>query len=83
MAMAHDLLVTVEENVIAGARAPPAPSPGALKLAPAMLHWPAGQIHRPWRPAKLLSLQGLDCGGIPGLISRRLQQCRSGLEKTA
>jgi 1-deoxy-D-xylulose-5-phosphate synthase len=76
MAMAHDLLVTVEENVIAGgAGAACAEALAGLKLAPAMLHLglPDKFIDH-GDPAKLLSLQGLDAAGIQASISRRLQQ---------
>ncbi|HEX4327092.1 MAG TPA: 1-deoxy-D-xylulose-5-phosphate synthase [Burkholderiales bacterium] len=86
MAMAHDLLVTVEENVIAGgAGAACAEALAGLKLAPAMLHLglPDKFIDH-GDPGKLLSLQGLDAAGIQASISRRLQQMPvPALKKTA
>ncbi|HEY4372963.1 MAG TPA: 1-deoxy-D-xylulose-5-phosphate synthase [Burkholderiales bacterium] len=76
MAHAHDLLVTVEENVIAGgAGAACAEALAALELATPMLHLglPDAFIDH-GDPAKLLALQGLDAAGIQASISRRVQQ---------
>ena len=86
MANTHDLLVTVEENVVAGgAGAACAEALAAAGLAVPMLH-----LGLPDRfidhgdPAKLLSLQGLDAAGIQASITRRTQQMPvPALKKTA
>jgi 1-deoxy-D-xylulose-5-phosphate synthase len=86
LARTHELLVTVEENVIAGgAGAACAEALAAAGLAVPMLH-----LGLPDRfidhgdPAKLLSLQGLDAAGIQASITRRTQQMPvPALKKTA
>jgi 1-deoxy-D-xylulose-5-phosphate synthase len=76
MALSHDLLVTVEENVVAGgAGAACAEALAGLKLATPMLHLGLpDQFIDHGDPAKLLALQGLDAAGIQASISRRIQQ---------
>jgi len=86
MAVGHDLLVTVEENVIAGgAGAACAEALAGLKLATPMLHLGLpDQFIDHGDPAKLLALQGLDAAGIQASISRRIQQMPvPALKKTA
>ena len=76
MALSHELLVTVEENVIAGgAGAACAESLAAQRIEIPMLH-----LGLPDRfidhgdPAKLLSLAGLDAAGIRASILARMKQ---------
>ncbi|MDB5803636.1 MAG: 1-deoxy-D-xylulose-5-phosphate synthase [Betaproteobacteria bacterium] len=86
MAVGHDLLVTVEENVIAGgAGAACAEALAGLKLATPMLYLGLpDQFIDHGDPAKLLALQGLDAAGIQASISRRVQQMPvPALKKTA
>jgi 1-deoxy-D-xylulose-5-phosphate synthase len=86
MAKSHDLLVTVEENVVAGgAGAACAEALAATGLSTPMLHLglPDKFIDH-GDPAVLLSLQGLDAAGIQASITRRLQQSPvSALKKSA
>ena len=86
LANTHELLVTVEENVIAGgAGAACAEALAAAGLSTSMLHLglPDKFIDH-GDPAKLLALQGLDAAGIQASISRRLQQMPvPALKKTA
>ena len=75
LALSHDLLVTVEENVIAGG----AGSACAEALHAAGLETPTLHLGLPdafidhGDPAKLLSLQGLDAAGIGASIAARLK----------
>jgi 1-deoxy-D-xylulose-5-phosphate synthase len=86
MAKSHDLLVTVEENVVAGgAGAACAEALAATGLATPMLHLglPDKFIDH-GDPVMLLSLQGLDAAGIQASITRRLQQAPvAALKRTA
>jgi len=86
LALSHDLIVTVEENVIAGG----AGSACAEALAAAGIAVPMLHLGLPDKfvdhgdPVKLLSLQGLDAAGIEASIARRLQEMPiPGLKKTA
>jgi len=75
LTLTHELLVTVEENVVAGgAGSACAEALSAAGLAVQMLHLglPDKFIDH-GDPVKLLSLQGLDAPGIQASISRRIQ----------
>jgi 1-deoxy-D-xylulose-5-phosphate synthase len=86
LALGHDLVVTVEENVVAGG----AGSGCAEALNAAGIATPVLHLGLPDKfidhgdPAKLLALQGLDAAGIQASIAARIKQIpRAGLKKTA
>ncbi|MFN0160997.1 MAG: 1-deoxy-D-xylulose-5-phosphate synthase [Burkholderiales bacterium] len=86
MAMSHGLIVTVEENVVAGgAGAACAEALAAAGIAVPMLHLGLPDVFVDHGdPAKLLSLQGLDAAGLAKTIAERVARMpRRELRKTA
>ncbi len=85
LALSHDLLVTVEENVIAGG----AGAACAEALDAASITVPLLLLGLPDRfvdhgdPAKLLALEGLDAAGIRKSIEARLNHDALPLKKSA
>ena len=85
LALSHDLIVTVEENVIAGG----AGSACAEALKAAGIEVPMLLLGLPDRfvdhgdPAKLLALEGLDAAGIRQSIEKRINSVTPALKKTA
>jgi 1-deoxy-D-xylulose-5-phosphate synthase len=85
MAMQHDLIVTVEENVIAGG----AGSACAEALQAAGIEIPLLLLGLPDRvidhgdPAKLLAMVGLDAAGIRRSIEARISTLTPLLKKSA
>ncbi len=85
LAMSHDLIVTVEENVIAGG----AGAACAEALSAASIVVPLLMLGLPDRfidhgdPVKLLSLQGLDAAGIRKSIEARFNLQAQALKKSA
>ena len=79
MAFGHDLLVTVEENVVAGG----AGAACAEALAAAGIELPMLHLGLPDRfvdhgdPARLLAAEGLDAAGIHAAVDARLAALRS------
>ncbi|MBL8376488.1 MAG: 1-deoxy-D-xylulose-5-phosphate synthase [Burkholderiales bacterium] len=86
MALGHELIVTVEENVVAGgAGAACAEALAEAGIVVPMLHLGLPDVFVDHGdPAKLLSLQGLDAQGIGKAVALRLSQLpRRDLRKTA
>ena len=85
LALGNDLLVTIEENVIAGG----AGSACAECLAAAAIEVPVLMLGLPDRfidhgdPGRLLALQGLDATGIRKSIEGRMNSHAHALKKTA
>ena len=85
MALSHDLIVTIEENVIAGG----AGSACAEALKAAGIDIPMLLLGLPDRnvdhgdPGKLLSHEGLDAAGIRKSIEARINSLTPVLKKTA
>ena len=85
LALSHDLIVTVEENVIAGgagAACAEALSAAGIVAALLMLGLPDRFIDH-GDPAKLLALQGLDAAGIRQSIETRFNLQAQVLKKSA
>ena len=85
LAMSHDLIVTVEENVIAGgagAACAEALSAAGIVVPLLMLGLPDQFIDQ-GDPVKLLSLQGLDAAGIRKSIEARFNLQAQALKKSA
>ena len=85
LAMSHDLIVTVEENVIAGgagAACAEALSAAGIVVPVLMLGLPDRFIDH-GDPVKLLSLQGLDAAGIRKSIDVRFNLQAQALKKSA
>ncbi len=85
LAMSHDLIVTVEENVIAGgagAACAEALSAAGIVVPLLMLGLPDRFIDH-GDPVKLLSLQGLDAAGIRKSIEVRFNLQARALKKSA
>jgi 1-deoxy-D-xylulose-5-phosphate synthase len=86
LALTHDLVVTIEENVVAGG----AGSACSEALNAAGIETPVLHLGLPDRfidhgdSGKLLALQGLDAAGIQAAVAARIKQIPlAGLKKTA
>ena len=85
LALHHDLLVTVEENVIAGgagSACAEALQAASIEVSMLMLGLPDRFIEH-GDPAKLLALEGLDASGIRKSIEVRLNLRAQSLKKSA